>query len=38
MRGRRARMDEMGRVCTEDGLVEVGLVGYKRDVLDAPHC
>ena len=31
-------MDEMGRVCTEDGLVEVGLVGCKRDILDTPHC
>ena len=28
----------MGRGCPEDGLVEVGLVGFKRDILDAAHC
>ena len=28
----------MGRGCTEDELVEVGLVGFKRDILNALRC
>ena len=27
----------MGRDCTEDELVEVCLVGFKKDILDTPH-
>ena len=37
-RGRRAQTDDMGRDCTEDEPVEVDLVGFKRDISDAPRC